>query len=156
MTISKPARQNRIPSTLIVVLVLLAISAFINYIDRGNLSIAAPLLKDELGISPSKLGIMTGVALSSAASWVFIVGPVEPVVWAAKPRVAHGFVLALDSYAPSNRYPALTGRYDGCYKILFESAPLSPPWTLPGSGHGVAANLRFRRHNLMLLTSHQS
>ena len=66
MTISKPARQNRIPSTLIVVLVLLAISAFINYIDRGNLSIAAPLLKDELGISPSKLGF-----LLSAFFWTY-------------------------------------------------------------------------------------
>jgi ACS family D-galactonate transporter-like MFS transporter len=66
VTISKPARQNRIPSTPIVVLVLLAISAFINYIDRGNLSIAAPLLKDELGISPSKLGF-----LLSAFFWTY-------------------------------------------------------------------------------------
>jgi ACS family D-galactonate transporter-like MFS transporter len=48
------------------VLVLLAISAFINYIDRGNLSIAAPLLKDELGISPSKLGF-----LLSAFFWTY-------------------------------------------------------------------------------------
>jgi len=39
------------------VLVLLAVGLFINYIDRGNLSIAAPLLKDELGISVSQLGI---------------------------------------------------------------------------------------------------
>jgi ACS family D-galactonate transporter-like MFS transporter len=63
---SKSAPQNRISSTLIVVVVLLAISAFINYIDRGNLSIAAPLLKDELGISPSKLGI-----LLSAFFWTY-------------------------------------------------------------------------------------
>src|SRR5215470_19250524 len=37
---------------------LLALSVFINYIDRGNLSIAAPLLKNELGISASQLGIL--------------------------------------------------------------------------------------------------
>jgi ACS family D-galactonate transporter-like MFS transporter len=66
VTISKPPQQNRIQSTLMVVLVLLAISAFINYIDRGNLSIAAPLLKDELGISPSKLGF-----LLSAFFWTY-------------------------------------------------------------------------------------
>jgi ACS family D-galactonate transporter-like MFS transporter len=66
VTISKLARQNRIPSTLLVVLVLLAISAFINYVDRGNLSIAAPLLKDELGVSPSKLGL-----LLSAFFWTY-------------------------------------------------------------------------------------
>ena len=39
-------------------LLLLALSVLINYIDRGNLSIAAPLLKDELGISASQLGIL--------------------------------------------------------------------------------------------------
>ena len=40
------------------VVILLGISVFINYIDRGNLSIAAPLLKDELGLSASRLGIL--------------------------------------------------------------------------------------------------
>jgi MFS family permease len=40
----------------------------INYIDRGNLSIAAPLLKDELGISASQLGI-----LLSAFFWTYTV-----------------------------------------------------------------------------------
>ena len=34
------------------------VSAFINYIDRGNLSVAAPLIKDELGISAAQLGIL--------------------------------------------------------------------------------------------------
>jgi ACS family D-galactonate transporter-like MFS transporter len=40
------------------ILLLLAVSVFINYIDRGNLSIAAPLLKDELRLSPWQLGIL--------------------------------------------------------------------------------------------------
>ena len=39
---------------------LLALSVFINYIDRANLSIAAPLLKDELGLSPWQLGVLFG------------------------------------------------------------------------------------------------
>ena len=47
-------------------LVLLFLSVFINYIDRSNLSIAAPLLKDELGISASQLGI-----LLSAFFWTY-------------------------------------------------------------------------------------
>jgi ACS family D-galactonate transporter-like MFS transporter len=38
--------------------ILLALSIFINYIDRGNLSIAAPHIKDELGLSYSQLGIL--------------------------------------------------------------------------------------------------
>jgi MFS family permease len=41
-----------------VVLALLAVSVFINYVDRSNLSVAAPLLKDELGLSASQLGIL--------------------------------------------------------------------------------------------------
>jgi len=48
------------------VLVLLAFSVFINYVDRGNLSIAAPMLKDELGLTGSQLGI-----LLSAFFWTY-------------------------------------------------------------------------------------
>lgn len=49
-----------------IVIGLLAISAFINYVDRGNLSIAAPMLKDEIGISAAKLGV-----LLSAFFWTY-------------------------------------------------------------------------------------
>jgi MFS transporter, ACS family, D-galactonate transporter len=49
-----------------IVLALLVFSVFINYIDRGNLSIAAPMLKDELGISASQLGL-----LLSAFFWTY-------------------------------------------------------------------------------------
>lgn len=41
-----------------LVVALLAISVFINYIDRGNLAIAAPALKDQLNLTPSQLGIL--------------------------------------------------------------------------------------------------
>src|SRR5215470_1179242 len=51
-----------------VPLLLLALSVFINYIDRGNVSIAVPLLKNELGISASQLGI-----LLSAFFWTYTV-----------------------------------------------------------------------------------
>lgn len=51
---------------LIGVLVLLWLSVFLNYIDRSNLSIAAPLLKGELGLSASQL-----VVLLSAFFWTY-------------------------------------------------------------------------------------
>ena len=38
--------------------ILLALSIFINYIDRGNLAIAAPLIKDDLVLSYYQLGIL--------------------------------------------------------------------------------------------------
>jgi MFS transporter, ACS family, D-galactonate transporter len=52
------ANSERLSGTLRGVLVLLALSIFINYIDRGNLSVAAPLLKDELHLSPAQLGTL--------------------------------------------------------------------------------------------------
>jgi MFS family permease len=54
-----PANENNSLSRPIKrVIALLALSVLINYIDRGNLSIAAPLLKEELGLSASQLGIL--------------------------------------------------------------------------------------------------
>jgi hypothetical protein len=41
------------------VIALLALSGLINYIDRGNLSIAAPLLKDELASHCSLLCLIS-------------------------------------------------------------------------------------------------
>ncbi len=58
--------HKELTGKLSAVLVLLGISVFINYVDRGNLSIAAPMLKDELGISASQLGV-----LLSAFFWTY-------------------------------------------------------------------------------------
>src|SRR5215472_4001016 len=66
MPVSSALQRKGIPASLTVVLVLLAISVFINYVDRGSLSIAAPLLKDELGLSPAELGL-----LLSAFFWTY-------------------------------------------------------------------------------------
>src|SRR5262249_44926411 len=55
-------------------LMLLALSVLINYIDRGNLSIAAPLLKDELGISVSQLGILLSAFFWTYTAMLFVCG----------------------------------------------------------------------------------
>jgi MFS family permease len=67
---------NKLSGTLSFVLALLALSVFINYIDRGNLSIAAPMLKDELHLTASQLGILlsaffwTYACLQPFAGWI--------------------------------------------------------------------------------------
>ena len=66
MTTSRTARRSSIPGALKIVLFLLGVSIFINYIDRSNLSIAAPMLKDEFGISSGQLGF-----LLSAFFWTY-------------------------------------------------------------------------------------
>src|SRR5579859_6143946 len=80
-TIGPPVRHsgqsgNHIAASLVAVLVLLGIATFINYVDRGNLSIAAPMLKDELAISASQLGLLlsaffwTYACLQPLAGWL--------------------------------------------------------------------------------------
>jgi len=56
------------------VLVLLAICVLFNYVDRGNLSIAAPLLKGELGISASQLGILLAAFFWTYTAMQFVSG----------------------------------------------------------------------------------
>jgi MFS family permease len=48
---------------------LLALAVFINYVDRGNLATAAPLIKDEMKLSASQLGV-----LLSAFFWSYMPG----------------------------------------------------------------------------------
>ncbi len=60
---ASPAAMSRSEWTL---LLLLVASIFINYIDRGNLSIAAPLIEKDLGLSPVQMGM-----LLSAFFWTY-------------------------------------------------------------------------------------
>ncbi len=87
MPTSTAVKPQRLASKLLVVLVLLGISVFINYIDRGNLSIAAPLLKDELSISASQLGI-----LLSAFFWTYAC--LQPITGWLVDRVNVNWVIA--------------------------------------------------------------
>lgn len=92
------------------VLVLLTLSVLINYIDRSNLSIAAPLLKDELGLSASQLGTLlsaffwTYALMQTPAGWLVDRFDVKWVfaagffLWSAATAVTgllHGFVALL-------------------------------------------------------------
>ena len=40
------------------VVFLLALAVFINYVDRGNLATAGPVMKDQLGLSATELGLL--------------------------------------------------------------------------------------------------
>lgn len=70
---------------------LLVIAVLINYIDRGNLALAAPLLSKEWGMSTSQLGI-----LLSAFFWTYVLLQV-PMGWlvdrfSASSLLAAGFL----------------------------------------------------------------
>ena len=104
------APRAKIPRAMLPVLILLALSAFINFVDRGNLSVAAPMLRDELGFSLPQLGILlssffwtyAAFQLVSGwlvdrfdASWIIAAGF---FLWSAATAVtgfAHSFALLL-------------------------------------------------------------
>jgi ACS family D-galactonate transporter-like MFS transporter len=67
-TSTSPVATNptRLSPVLFGVALLLSVSILINYVDRGTLAIAAPLLKEDLRLSPSQLGV-----LLSAFFWTY-------------------------------------------------------------------------------------
>lgn len=91
-------------------LVLLVVAVFINYIDRGNLSIAASTLKDELHISAKQLGDLLAAFFYTYTVMQFVVGWLVDrfdvnrvlaagfLLWSATTAgtgFAHGFILLL-------------------------------------------------------------
>jgi MFS transporter, ACS family, D-galactonate transporter len=62
------------PRWVTVAIILIALSVFINYIDRGNLSTAAPIIKDEFHISATQLGILLTSFFVTYAFSNFVVG----------------------------------------------------------------------------------
>src|SRR5262249_56707234 len=69
-----PADESRELRVFAPALALLAILAVINFIDRSNLSIAAPLLKNELHISASQLGILLSAFFWTYTAMLFVCG----------------------------------------------------------------------------------
>lgn len=88
MTSPITSAPARLPAALIAVLILLVVSVSINYIDRSNLSIAAPLLQDEMGLSPKQLGVLLSVFF-----WTYSLCQI-PAGWLAD-RFNVSWVLAL-------------------------------------------------------------
>lgn len=107
---TRAVRGDHFTRRMNVVIGLIGLSILINYIDRSNLSIAAPLIKDELGITGTQLGKLlsaffyTYALLQIPAGWVADRFDVKWVlalgflVWSASTAVTgllHGFAALL-------------------------------------------------------------
>src|ERR1700745_4436729 len=55
-------------------LILLVIALLINYVDRGNLALAAPLLKIDWGMTASQLGILLSAFFWTYTALQFVMG----------------------------------------------------------------------------------
>ncbi|HKW17943.1 MAG TPA: MFS transporter [Terriglobales bacterium] len=53
---------------------LLTISFIINYIDRGNISVAGPLIKHDFNLSDSELGVLFSAFFCSYTAMQFVIG----------------------------------------------------------------------------------
>ena len=62
-TIARSSGKSRTGSALVF---LLGVAVFLNYVDRGSISIAAPKMKDELGLSDEAYGLAF-----SAFFWIY-------------------------------------------------------------------------------------
>jgi MFS family permease len=67
MTSAAPVARLESASIGATVVPLLALAIFINYVDRGNLATAAPLIKDQLHLSSTQIGL-----LLSAFFWSYV------------------------------------------------------------------------------------
>lgn len=55
-------------------LALLVLAVLINYVDRGNLALAAPVLKIEWGLTATQLGILLSAFFWTYTSLQFVMG----------------------------------------------------------------------------------
>ncbi len=118
------------------VLVLLVASMFLNYVDRGSLSVAAPVLTKELGIGPSQMGLLfsaffwTYALCQIGAGWLVDRASVKWVyaagflLWSMA-TLATGFVGGFAALFVCRLLLGLgeSGAYPACSRILARSVP---------------------------------
>src|SRR5262245_21177658 len=59
---------------LLIPVILLHFAILINYVDRSNLSIAAPTLTKELNLSPAQLGVLLSAFFYTYSACLFLIG----------------------------------------------------------------------------------
>ena len=103
MKIAAPESHLRVSAWLVALLVL---AMFINYADRGSLSVAAPVLKDRLAINNSQMGL-----LLSAFFWTYALA--QPFAGAIAQRYDVRYVLAggLALWACATFFSGLAGSF---------------------------------------------
>ncbi|WP_245200467.1 MFS transporter [Herbaspirillum sp. LeCh32-8] len=105
-----------------VVMLLLFVTVVINYLDRANLSIAAPGLSQALGLSPVEMGL-----IFSAFGWTYAAAQI-PGGWLVdrvSPRLLYAVALALWSLATV--LLGLVGSFIGLFVLRMAVGALEAP-----------------------------
>lgn len=98
------------PPRLLAIVVLIGLSIFINYIDRGNLATAATLVKQELRLTPSQLGFLL-------TAFFITYMPMQPLVGWLVDRFTASRVLAIGFFVWS--LATLLSAFAGGFAALF-------------------------------------
>ena len=85
---------------------LLALAIFINYVDRGNLATAAPLMKDELHLSASKFGLLLSVFF-----WTYVPGQILAGWLVEKINAYRTYALGLALWSISTALTGVAGAF---------------------------------------------
>jgi MFS family permease len=88
----KNARDSAALRAFAPTLILLVVSLLINYVDRGNLALAAPLLKIEWGTNASQLGVLLSAFFWTYTALQFVMGHFVDR-WGANRMMALGFLV---------------------------------------------------------------
>jgi MFS family permease len=92
------------------IVMLLALAIFINYVDRGNLATAAPLMKDELHLSASQIGLLLSVFY-----WTYVPGQIVAGWMVEKINPYRTYALGLTLWSVAT---ALTGVSSGFSMLI--------------------------------------
>ncbi len=85
---------------------LLALAIFLNYIDRGNLATAAPVMKDELHLTAGQIGLML-----SAFFWTYVPAQILAGWLAEKINPYRTYALGLALWSLSTALTGLTSSF---------------------------------------------
>jgi MFS family permease len=73
---SVAASRASVQKSFMPALILLGLAIVINYVDRGNLSIAAPLIETELNLSATQLGVLFSAFFYTYTALQFVIGAI--------------------------------------------------------------------------------
>jgi MFS family permease len=114
---------------------LVALSVFINYVDRGNIATAAPSIKDALGLSNTQLGL-----LLSAFFWSYTPGQLLASWLAERINAYRALALGLAVWSAATAVTAVAGSFAALFALRL-AVGLGECATFPASSKLLAEHL---------------